>query len=151
MRVASLLLYTISGKKLIQQTVGTASVEREFVCDFKIEGGKHQNLKSLVSELISYLYICSGKNCYFLSAFVLPVDSGWLFYFLQFYQITLKAGMNIDHVLELFLFVLLANIRKHTLNYLVGGNKVVQAVPREQYFHVEHQLAPDPVSGSQGV
>lgn len=52
--------------------------------------------------------------------------------------------MNIDHVLEPFLFVLSTNIRKCTLNYLVEGNKVALDAPREQHFHVKW-LAPDPL------
>lgn len=55
--------------------------------------------------------------------------------------------MNIDHVFEPFFFVLSANIRKCTLNYLVGENKVALPASREQHFHVKHQSASDPVSG----
>lgn len=54
--------------------------------------------------------------------------------------------MNIDHVVEPCFFVLSANIRKCTLNYLVGENKVVLPASREQHFDVKHQSAFDPVS-----
>lgn len=46
--------------------------------------------------------------------------------------------MNIDHVLEPYSFVLSANIRICTVNYLVGGNKVALSAPRERHFHVKH-------------
>lgn len=44
--------------------------------------------------------------------------------------------MSIDHVLEPFLFVLSANIRKCTLHYLVGNKEVALPAPREQHFYV---------------
>lgn len=42
--------------------------------------------------------------------------------------------MNIDHVLEPFLFVLSANIRKYTLNNLVGENKMACLLPESSTF-----------------
>ena len=107
------------------------------------EGGEYQNLKSFVFQSSSITCIfAQGKIAISLSAFI-PLGGLQLgIYFLQFYQITLKAGMHIDHVLEPYFFVVSANIRKCTLNYLVGGNSVALPAPREQHFHGKHQAAP---------
>lgn len=63
-------------------------------------------------------------------------------FFPYFYQITLKAGLNIDHFLEPFLFVLSVNIRKWTLNYLVGGNRWPCLLPESSTSMLNISLVP---------